>query len=339
MNKPKVVIISTADWAGSQYHACQAINSAGEFECRHITMFRHPFEFPTDIFVSIYPNSTGERLTESVRASKNSQYSAACQALEESDVIHLWNTYPGEEKLMAIGLPIDFRKVKVITMTGSLYRDNFGENPQYHRLINQQIRELDGCRLTIQNPMLRFLDEIDSTFIPHAVDTDLLKPKEKREKIVATYKPVNVESSKSSDEELNLLRDMVKKYPDWRIGLDWSMTWKERIARLSECSLFVQDIKSHIGYWGRSALEACALGVSTICNFNKEKVDGLGSIPILNSDLEHIAGDLDSLLPDDMETRRIYLGEVSRKWIEDYFSYPVVGKMYSEVYRQVMNDD
>jgi len=338
MSKLKVVIISTADWAGSQYHACQAINSVGEFECRHITMFKHPFEFPTDIFVGIYPNSGGERLSESVRASMDSQYSVATQVLGEADLIHLWNTYPGEEKLMIAGLPIDFGKVKVVTMSGSLYRDNFGKDHQHHRLINQQIAGLGNCRLTVQNPMLKFPDEIDSTFIPHAVDTDLLKPKEKREKIVATYKPINVESSKSSDEELNLLRDMVKKYPDWRVDLDWSMAWKERMARLAECSIFVQDIKSYIGYWGRSALEACALGIPTIQNYNgdvlKHSEGKLGNPQVVRVDQETVEDALVKLIQG--EDYRKDVGRCSRNWVKSHFSYPVVGKMYSDVYGSVL---
>lgn len=341
MNKPKVVIISTADWAGSQYHACKAINSVGEFECRHVTMFNHPFEFPTDVFVSIYPNSKDERLTESVRASKDDQYSAACQALGESDVIHLWNTYPGEEKLMAIGLPIDFRKVKVITMTGSLYRDNFGKDHQHHRFINQQIAGLGNCRLTVQNPMLKFPDEIDSTFIPHAVDTDLLKPKEKRKKIVGTYKPINIESSKSSDEELSFLRDVIKKYPDWQIGLDWSMPWKERMTRLSECSIFVQDIKSYIGYWGRSTLEACTLEVPCLQNYDirligrsEGELGGLDEIAPARVDLDTFEPTIRMLMDDPVLRKEE--GEKARQWIEKHFSYSVVGGMYSDLYEEIL---
>lgn len=330
MSKPLVVIVGVADWAGSGYQACCSVNHVGEFGCRHISMFSHPFEFPTDVFMSIYPNSTHEHIVEPVRAVNSEEYGNISDLLGKADIIHLWNTYPGERGLMAVGLPIDFRKVKVVTMTGSLYRKN-------HREINQQLSELRDCKLTVQNPMLKFPDEIESVFIPHAVDVNLLKPVEKREKIIGTYRPQVANSIKPIEEEINLLQGIVKNYPGWHVDLDYSMSWEKRIQKLSKCAIFVQDIKSYIDYWGRSALEACALGIPTITNFSINAIpkseNKIQRIPILNTQWDSIDMLLEKLIED--EDYRKNRSQESRRWVENYFSYPVIGKMYSDLYDEI----
>lgn len=332
MSKKRVVILSVVDWAGSQYQAYSAVNSVGEYDCRHITMYTHPFEFPTDVLIRLYPNRKTETRREVIKTLQSDQYENASELIANADLIHLWNTYPGDAQLMAAGLPIPFEKVKVITMTGTLYREN-------HKAINIQSLIPFNCRVTVQNPLLKFDDEIQSTFIPHAVDMDLFKPSEERDKTVGTYRSHFSNPLKSYQTEIDLLRTVVDKFPDWRLDLDYSLPWKERIEKLAKCGIFVQDVGPFIGYWGRSTLEACALGVPCLQNYDEGHVVALsegklGEIPLVSVDWNNIESELGHLI--EATDHRTILGEKSREWVGKHYSYPVVGKMYSDLYAEVL---
>ena len=336
MSKPLVVILSIADWAGSQYQAYRAIDSAGEFECRHISMYTHPYEFPSDIFLPVYPKTSNDyELSLFKKSFMSFAYQKAAEQLQKADIIHLWNTYPGDGSMLVAGLPVDFKKIKVVTMTGSMYRDN-------HTDLNQLLRELGHIKLIVQNPNLKFSAEIDSTFIPHAVDTDFFKPVpfEERGKTVGGYRAMDMNPVRPSDKDLKHLSEVIKKFPEWSVDLDYSQTWHERMELLPKCGIFIQDLSPHMGYWGRSALEACAFGIPTISNYSSRAIQNsegkLGSIPIVNTKWDDIGLKLKTLIEDDLYRKDV--GEKSRKWIENHFSYPVVGGMYSEVYRKALSE-
>lgn len=332
MSKKRIVILSVVDWAGSQYQAYAAINSVGEFDCRHITMYTHPFEFPTDVLIRLYPNSKTETKREVIRTIQSDQYGDVAELIAGADLIHLWNTYPGDAQLMAAGLPLPFEKVKIVTMTGTLYREN-------HKAINTQSLVPFGCRLTVQNPLLKFDDEIRSVFIPHAVDMDLFKSSGERDKTVGTYRSFFANPQKCYQTEIDTLRRIVDKFPDWRLDLDYSLPWKERIEKLAHCGIFIQDVGPFIGYWGRSTLEACALGVPCLQNYDLGHVNALsegklGEIPLVSVDWDTIEKELGNLISTD--AHRLMLGAELRGWVEKYYSYSVVGKMYSDLYSELL---
>lgn len=331
MAKKLVVILSVADWAGSQYQTHRAIKSVGEFECRHITMFRHPYEFSTDIFIPLFPKTSNEYQREVVRALKSDQYKVASEILSEADIIQLWNTYPGESALMSAGLPIPFNKVKIVTMTGSLYRDN-------HSMINSQLANLENCKVVVQDPVLKFEDEIDSIFIPHAVDIENLKPREDKENIVGAYRPNHKTGARHGERDIQQLYEFVKSFPDWHIDLDYSMPHAERIEKLTKCSIFVQDLSPYIGYWGRSTLEACALAIPCLQNYDNRLIGNsegkLGEIPLIKVEWNTAEKELKKLIGDEVYRKEV--GQKSRRWIEEYYSYSAVGKMYSDLYKQVL---
>lgn len=332
MAKPKVVIIGIADWAGSAYNVCQAINSIGDFDCRTITTYKHPFEYPTDIIVPIFPVRDKCIIYDAVHRAVNSkQYEEACNVLEQADIIHLWNTLM-EPDFMGNGLPVRFSKVKVVTWTGSAYRRD-------HKIINEVSRQFDQWKTVVQDPMLRFPDEIDSTFIPHAIDVESFLPQDEREKKIGTYRPSYTSDVRHAPKDIARLYEFIKEYPDWRIDLDYSMPHKERMERLAKCSVFVQDLSPDIGYWGRSTLEACALGIPVMQNYNGDVLkytnsEGkLGNPQIVGVDSKSFESVLVKLIQD--EDYRKGVGRCSRNWVESHFSYPVVGKMYSDIYNEI----
>lgn len=328
MSKPKVVILGIADWAGSAFSACRAINSVGKFECRHVSAYDHPYEYPKDILVNLFPKmgrAPGEEIVRNAISIES--YGEAAKLLIEADIIHLWNSFPGEAALMNIGFPIDWRKLKVVTMTGSMYRD-------HHTAINKMLSEWNKLKLTVQDGMFNFYHEMDYTFIPHAVDVDFFKPEEKRNKTIGTYKTTYKSNTRCNDADVARICEVMQKYPDWNVDLNYSMPWKERIERLSRCAVFVQDISPYIGVWGRSSLEACALEIPTLQNYSTQLAsdhgEKLGEIPIVKIEDETFEAELKKLMDD--EEYRKEIGRGSREWVKKHFSFPVIGEMYSEVY-------
>ena len=331
MSKPKVAIIGIADWAGSAYHACQAINSVGEFECRAITTFKHPFEYPVDIIVPLFPVRNKCVIHDAVHKAVNSkQYEEACDVLEQADIIHLWNTLM-EPEFMGNGLPVRFSKIKVATWTGSTYRGD-------HKNINEISRQFNQWKTVVQDPLFKFPDENDSIFIPQALDVDSFKPELKRGKRVGTYKPNYDNPIRPWQRDQPKLREIVSKHPDWSIDLDYTMPHTERMQRLAKCSLFVLDLSPYLASWGRSGLEACALEVPTVQNSSEEcirKTNGeLGEYGFVNVDWDTAEEKIDQLIND--EAYRKEVGRKARKWIQGYFSYSAVGRKYSDVYKSVL---
>ena len=132
----------------------------------------------------------------------------------------------------------------------------------------------------------------------------------------------------------------MQKFPDWKIDLNYKMSWKERIEGLSRCSVFVQDIISYINIWGRATLEACALEVPALQNYSPSVSvhggDKLGDIPVIQVNEDNFESELRKLLED--EGYRKDVGKRSRKWVREYFAYSVIGKMYSNLYHEFISE-
>ena len=262
---------------------------------------------------------------------QSGQYETISDLLTKADIIHLWNTSHGEDALMQAGLPVSFDKVKVITMTGSAYRD-------YHSMINLQLAILKDCKIVVQDPMLKFEDEIESTFIPHAINIEDFKPQEDRERVVGVYRPTHKTGFRHGDEDISRVRELIQSLDGWKVDLDYNMPHQERMEKLSQCSLFIQDISPYIGYWGRSTLEACALAVPCLQNYDNHlpsKAEGkLGEIAIKKVEYNTVQEEIEKMIRD--EEYRKKAGEEARLWVGKHYSYPVVGKMYSDLYRQML---
>lgn len=335
MSKPKVVIVGIADWASSGYNACCAINSIGEFDCRHISTYDHVYEYPRDILVKIYPRHKETSFHEKILndSAHSRGYAEATQVLGEADIIHLWNSFPGEQCMSDNGLPINWQKVKVTTMTGTMYR-------KHHREVNTILQHWLGMKLTVQDALFYFPDEIDATFIPHAIDIGAFKPSEERDKTIGTYQTAYKANERTSDRDISRVEETLRKFPDWKIDLNYRMPWKERLEKLARCTVFVQDISPHIGIWGRSTLEACALEVPALQNYSPAVSvrggDKLGEIPVIRVDENTFEEELRKLLEDEGYRREV--GRKSRAWVKEHFDYPVIGKMYSDVYSEVMSE-
>jgi hypothetical protein len=324
----RVVLLAQSDYAGSGYQVSRAINSVnGEFSARHISLSRHPWGFSSDIVIPCHCWSHPGAV-----ASKLDNYALVMSLIEEADVINVWNNLPTHPDWSGIEIPLN--KPIVVTMTGSEYRSD-------HQALNSAIKSNDW-RIVVQNPMLRFLDEIDSTFIPHAVDTESLNPSYIRiSGKITTYFNYGYNTSQE-DRELFEKSISDKKEISWD-KMAKAISHEEFLNRLetSDCYYHGIKISKIVGYVGRSGLEAMAMGIPVVTHVSESKClelsDGkIGEhIPVLSSSEETLGNDLMKIIGDhefsyDLESR-------ARKWVEKYFSYEAVGRQYSKVYEEVLN--
>jgi len=328
-----IVILCQSDFAGSGYATTCAINSIGKFNVRHISTSYHPFDFPYDIIIPCH-----QGIHKGSFAKDCKDYELVMQLLNEADLIHCWNDIPEDPKYFDFekgNLYIPKNKPMVVTFTGSLYRNE-------HARLNVIIKER-GYKLVVQNPMLRYLDEIDSVFIPHAVDTKFLQPiqnKNNEKFTLGTYfghyyatvgDDRNFLISCLQGKDINIIDHGTRKIP-----------WKEHIEFIKNCDVFYHGIKisSIVGYIGRSSLECMAMKVPMITYVNEKESLKLSEgkigdfIPVYNTTQEQLKEHLERLIEDfDL---RLELSNKGREWVEKYFSYAIVGRFYSDMYEEVL---
>lgn len=329
----KVVVVGQADFAGSGYQAANAINSIGKFDVRHISMQRHFYAFPHDVIIPCHqPSHPG------TFARDCDNFGLVKQLIKEADIIHVWNNIPddpGHREFEESGIDIPLDKPIIITMTGSLYRK---ERKRLDRLIKER-----RWRFVIQNPMLRFPNEIKSTFIPHAVDTEYLQPLANKDNEKITFGGYFGNFHSLEVDESFLKKHIKNKssfVTDFRLQ---RIHWKQNIEIIRKCDIFWQgsEISRVVRYVGRSSLEAMAMGIPVISYVDEKGAIILSEgklgegIPTLNITDGQFDNHLNKLVED--QDFRIELGKRGREWIEKYFSYDVVGEMYSEVYAEALN--
>ncbi len=324
--KPLVVLLGRADWAGSCYSVSRAINQTGRMDCRHVSLYPHIFGFPADIVIPICNVPHPGKATDYPR-----EYEETQALFQKADIIHIWNDLPHVFDGL---LPVPQDKIRSCTFTGTLYRQN-------HVAINRHLKAR-GLKLAVQNPTYRFPDEYDAEFIPHAVDISKLIPlpiQERESGSIGCYRPEHRSTSAHAD--ITLLESQLgRNHPDWHITLDKTIPWEERMRLMPRCRYFFEYMDANMGYWGRSALEACAMGVPTF-SFISEKALAMSQGRIGRPAVIHVTGEilektlLRYLNLDPEEYKELSLA--SRAWIENYYSYQAVGELYSRFFESLAN--
>lgn len=325
MSKPLVVFVTVADWANSTYEAVQAINSVGEIEARHITLWRHPWNYPTGILMDVSGKDD--------KFSQNKSHGLIVDLFERADLIHLWNCLPADMynqgvhgKHLREMIPVPLEKVKSSTWAGTLYRYN-------HQQINVALSGM-GMHTCVEDPCFHWPNE-QTEFIPHAVNTERLTPLDYEERdamAIGCYNP----GRDYYDRDLALLQSAITASAN---GCHLVMnrapiSWEQHLTELRRCWFYFQTMDDQLGTFGRSALEASACGIPTfsyVSDKAKQHSRGgfhdLGIIEVTPQTLPDqlyaaARGDLGSY-PD--------LATKARQWVVDNYSYPVVGQMYTDM--------
>lgn len=329
MAKKLIVFLGLTDWAGSCYFASQAVDSFGQFECRHITMLKHPYEYPYGLLIPVTGTNENPR--------DYPEYEKAMELINRADLIHIWNGETVDFQLNSPngkpfegGFPLPEEKVRSYTFTGGHYRRS-------HAVINNRARE-SGVKMIVQDPnFLQFgeMDNIDAEFIPHAVDTELLKPlpiEERQPFSIGCYNKPNVVYQQT----IRLLASAIAENRPWKITMDEIMSWKERMKVLPRCMFFFQSLNTVAGIYGRSALESCSMGIPTfsyISERSRELSGGrIGDPAIIHVSPLTIKDVIRETLNSDYET----LSKKAREWVIKYHGYQTIGERYSKVFENLL---
>jgi len=319
------LFLGTADWAGSCNAVCRAVNRIGQIECRQVSFYAHPCGYPADIVIPVKYQEDRKRIED-----YPAEYEETMALLERADLIHLWNDMPQAFRHL---VPLPLHKVRSCTFTGTLYRRN-------HTRLNRTLKNRK-MKVVVQNPTYRYPEEYDAAFIPHAVDTDKLKPvppEERRKQAIGCYRPVH--DNTSAREDIDLLETALREnHPGWRITLDRFMPWEERMTKMARCTHFFEYMDPQMGYWGRSALEACAMGIPTFSYLSPKALrmagGRFGQPAILAVDRNNLREVLARYLSLPMDAYAA-LSRESRSWVETFYGFEPVGRLYTHFFLDVL---
>lgn len=320
----KVLFLSRGDWAGTGYFTMSAINSIGRIQCRQLTFYPHIYKYPTDILI---PKCF---LAEPVSYPPEVEAEAR-RILDEADLIHIFNDeIPSFEGV----IDFDTSKVKSYTFSGSYYRDRPG-----HAIVNARMKEL-GARLVVQNPTYFWPEEtvgLHVEYIPHAIDLERFNPcLPKEEGNIGCYDPAH--SSTTARIDIALMETLLmQEFPDWKLVCKERTTWEERLKKLAHCALYFEYMDPNLGYFGQSALEACGFGIPVMSYISEKALknggERLGKPAIVHVTPETLEEDIRKLIEN--KDYRMHVSVASRFWIENHFSYPVVGELYTKFFEEL----
>ena len=317
----KVVFFCQADYAGSAYQAVKAINSVGEIEARHIVCHKHPWGFEADV---VLPS-----IAENRRVEDCLYYEEACDLMADADLIHTWNdeyfAFFGPRTNMTKAFYGDFpryEKAKSCTFTGSWYR-------RWWKDINARLNEA-GTKLVVQTPAF-VMEEMKSTFIPHAIEVENFVPLPMAERwdVIGCYH----HGQTTANRDIKILESILSKtYPSWRLALEKTGRNAHRLINLARCKFFMQDLDDRMISYGRSTIEALALGVPVINRVHPALSSFMDDIPIIHATPETLEDAVAEAMGQDYDV----LAKKSRAWVERYHSYKVIGEKYTKFFTEVV---
>ncbi len=330
MSKPLVLFMSIHDWANTTYEAVRAINSVGRVEARHVVFWKHPWQYPYDVLVNVAQQN--DRI-----ATEQESWPEAAELMQRADTIHLWNCEFSDfynkgvhGKVFEEPVKIPMEKVRSCTYAGTQYRNG-------HKIINQRLRSM-GIKVCVEDPCFDW--EADTaTFIPHAVDTEGLKPlpfDERHKYSIGCYNP----GRSYYDDDLKILEHAISGLQ--HNGIDATIAMKrlpipnkEHMEQLARCWFFFQSMNTGLGTFGRSALEACALGIPAFSYISdralaQDRIGGFHNPAIINVTPATLA----QSMVDACQTDYATLSNRCRQWVHDYYGYHIIGEMYTKFFEE-----
>lgn len=299
----RVAIVTESDFAGSGYFASSAMNQSG-MSCRHIALFPHPWKLPSDC--------TDKEEAQSI--------------MRDADLVHLWNILPDNRTIARLGVPME--KVKSITLTGSLYRN---ESERCNAMIRKH-----GLKFVIQNPCFQELsEEIEPVFIQHSLPVVFPETPISKGNLIALYDKHTSRGKPSTTTnghaDAMKVKEQIKELPGWEIALEGpAIPWIERMRKLSRCRFAFEYFDHRVGYWGRSTLEACAFGVVPLTWWRPECVTEIDEPPFPRVTEDNFMDAL-KLAIEDWDV----LSSQCRQWVNINYSPEVVGQKYKTFFERI----
>ncbi len=306
----KITMLSVADWAGSGYKLCEAINRYTEHDIKLISQKGNMFEHPR-----------GELLKRKNRKRLQNR-------VNTSDIIHLKGDWPPSD--VYIGLHIKHKKKIITTSGGWMRKKEYGGMGRFET----QMRQYKKAFCTSFDPDLLYDDYPGDTWIPHPIDSIGKENIWTQPEIpIIAHSPSN-RGSKHTDFLLEVLNKL-KKRVKFKLDLIENVTFNEAVERRKGATLFADQFK--VGWYGNSAIEAMQFGIPVVNWISPMSIrqgpELIKSCPVISTDktIESYARLLEQVLTNDMQE----LSNATKKWCDEVHSYQTIGKQMDKIYKSM----
>lgn len=306
----KVLLLCRNDWANLGYIICQALRSV-KVDAVSFKTSKHNFA---------YPNQSP--MFKSKKEMK--------RIVSNVDIIQYIHS-----QLVDVSGDIS-KKKKVVLHGGSAYR-------QRSVKINKIFNPIVDMSIIQTGDMLGLGAKNEKWLLP-PIDTNYIQPNyhycgSKLSPIFGHY------PSYAKEKGTELIKGVMNK-----LGLkkrfrysEKKVNWKDQLTRISQCDIYIEMFSMEqngkvYGSWGMSTLEAAALGKIVVTNFvdiDRYKIE-YGDCPLFIcstiEQFEEIIYKLSKMKKSEITYRK----ELTRKWVENFHSYKVVGKRLRGFYNEIL---
>ena len=318
----RVLMFAYKDYAGSMYKWAEAVNKYSDYAVRLVAFLEHQYDYDYDLLMP-FPHVLPRSDVQSI--------------INESDIIHLKdeNTFYFKTNELPKDIFKRFQGPMIFTAYGSYFR-RYAIDESYKEYV------LGFDARVAMTPDLIF-PWFDGKYIPQAIDTEKYEYCWSNGQVLA-HSP-STSARKGTDDLIKALEGRT----DISLDLIKGLPHKECVERKKSATLFFDQagevdfrgVTSVVGYYGNSALEAAVFGVPTIAHISERAFEGaiiggrdIRSISaILNTErgtegLKRVISEFFKLSAE--ERKEVSLR--TRRWIEDFHSYPACALELSKVY-------
>jgi hypothetical protein len=305
----KVIFVCEYDWANMGYTLSKCLNSVDVY-CKSFAIRQYHFNYPEQS-LSFKENVNKE--------------------LEEADIVIFI-----QSKFFKLDVDLS-KKIIAVMHTGTTYRQHAEDvNKVFNKVVDVSFCSSDLLRLGAKNEIC-YQPAIDiNSFVP--VYSDF----ENRDNVIIGHYPTHKKGTKKILEAIDRLKH---RRPDLNFEFKYdekNVPFEEHIKRVSECDIYIEDMRPKQGSipltaFGITALECACLGKIVCTRFPDlplyEKLFGKCEIQVTNKpiDLEIKLEQLLSMPKNDL----IALQKKTRKWVEERHSFEVIGNWFKKQFERI----
>jgi hypothetical protein len=301
-----VVMLSSADWAGSGYRVCEAINKYTDHKIELIVQKGNMFGHPRGLVLRYADKQTARNAQKRILA---------------ADIVHLKGDWPPEPVYQGMRLPEG--KPIIITVSGGKFRR--GEHPR-ELYMKAQVR-------TSLEPDLLY-PWYKGIWTPYAIDSKAqANIWHQADPPIICHSPSD-RPAKDTDFLLAVLAKL-KKRIKFELLMIEKKTYQQAVEMRKIATIFCDQFK--VGAYGNSAVEAMQFGIPTACylsHFSFVYAKGkLDKCPILTAPKE-----VDKWVRLFEKTLTNDMGELSKRtkqWADDIHSYQSIAKLWDKIYKSL----
>jgi glycosyltransferase involved in cell wall biosynthesis len=327
-------------------------------ECRFVTFFHSPYQFPEDICLNLpfMPNKRwvrfGKRVIDGFRGSNSPRVCTGRPRLWNPPFWERW-LFSARDELLRPRIEAAIEKYQlhdfdIYHLDGGLefYRDArtlkkwIGAGRKivcfYHgtdlrnRGILPEIDKRTHLRLTSEWDLVELDPRLEYLYLP--IDTARFSPKcvNAGQTVKICHAARNV--YKGTESVIRAFQELRKEF-DIQLVLLQNVPYEEALTLKSECDIFVDQLTNEGGWgYGMSAVEALAMGMPVVTNIPEKMAARLVEPPFVQATPDSLTQVLSSLIRN--KEQREEVGRRGRQWVAEWHDIKRVGDVLYGYYRR-----